>query len=271
MTVVTSHSNLYRLPPAQLIRRAIARVGWPAIGLAIGLAGWWVLTSPLLHPGAIVGDFSPERSLTAAAQLLIDGTLWPHVAASLRRVAVGLLAAAAIGIPTGIAIGLWQPLERGTSALFQFVRMVSPLSWMPLAVMAFGVGDAPVYFLLTVAAVWPVLLNAAAGVHSVDRRWLLLSRSLCATRWETIARVILPAIVPHLLVGLRLAVGVIWIVLVPAEMLGVSSGLGYFILDTRDRLAYGELMAAILLIGAIGYLLDKALRSLHWGDRHASH
>ncbi|MEB3119286.1 MAG: ABC transporter permease [Limnothrix sp.] len=248
---------------ARQLRGVLGIVSSPLLGLLLGLLLWWVLTSPLLHPGAIVGDFSPEKSLTTVLKLLGDGTLEPHIGASLRRVVVGLAAAALIGIPVGIALGLWRPLEQGTSVLFQFVRMVSPLSWMPLAVMAFGIGDAPVYFLLTVAAVWPVLLNAAAGVHSVDRRWLLLARSLCATRWEVIGRVILPAIRPHLFVGLRLAVGVIWIVLVPAEMLGVSSGLGYFILDTRDRLAYSELMAAILTIGAIGYGLDTGLRSLN--------
>ena len=176
---------------------------------------------------------------------------------------MGLLAAIALGVPLGILLGMSRWLDRATSALFQFIRMISPLSWMPLAVMVLGIGDLPVYFLLTIAAVWSLILNAAAGVAAVDRRWLLLTKSLCATQWETVSRVIIPAIIPHLLTGVRLAIGIIWIVLVPAEMLGVSAGLGYYILDTRDRLAYSELMAVILMIGAIGYWLDATLRFAH--------
>jgi NitT/TauT family transport system permease protein len=126
-----------------------------------------------------------------------------------------------------------------------------------------GVGDAPVYFLLAFAAVWPILLNTAAGVARLDPNWLLLARSLSATRHETLLRVILPGIMADVLTGLRLAIGIIWIVLVPAEMLGVSGGLGYFILDTRDRLAYGELMAAIILIGLLGYSLDYLARAAY--------
>ncbi|MFO7074010.1 ABC transporter permease subunit, partial [Pseudomonas aeruginosa] len=118
-----------------------------------------------------------------------------------------------------------------------------------IAVMLMGVGDQPIYFLLAFAALWPILLNTAAGVRQLDPRWLQLSRSLAATPWETLRRVILPGILGHVLTGVRLAIGILWIVLVPCEMLGVSAGLGYYILDTRDRLAYSELMAMVLLIG----------------------
>lgn len=232
----------------------------PLVGLGLGLALWWGFTTPLWQTSAVLADFSPERTLTALIHLFKTGAIVPHILTSLRRVLIGLLAASAIGIPLGLLLGLSQPLERSTSALFQLIRMISPLSWMPIAVMVLGIGDWPVYFLLTIAAVWPILLNTAAGVTAVDARWLLLARSLCATRWETTLRVVIPAIAAHILTGLRLAVGIIWIVLVPAEMLGVSAGLGYYILDTRDRLAYPELMAVILVIGALGYLLDTGLR-----------
>jgi NitT/TauT family transport system permease protein len=104
----------------------------------------------------------------------------------------------------------------------------------------------------------------------VNQRWLLLSQSLCATRWETLTQIIIPAIIPHLLTGVRLAIGIIWLVLVPAEMLGVSAGLGYYILDTRDRLSYSELVAVILIIGLIGYALDSVLRFAYqqWTHRN---
>lgn len=140
--------------------------------------------------------------------------------------------------------------------------MVSPLSWMPLAVMALGVGEAPVVFLLTFAAVWPIVLNTAAGVMALDRSWLQLAHSLSATRTEVVLRIVLPGIVAHVLTGFRLALGIGWIVLVPAEMLGVSAGMGYFILDTRDRLAYDELTAGIVVIGALGFTLDLLARRI---------
>lgn len=167
------------------------------------------------------------------------------------------------GVPLGILIATWDAFSRSASPLFQFLRMVSPLSWMPLAVMVFGVGDAPVYFLLAFAALWPIMLSTAAGVAQIDPNWLLLARSLSATRRETVVRLILPGITVHILTGIRLVIGIIWIVLVPAEMLGVSAGLGYFILDTRDRLAYSELMAAIVLIGFFGFVLDYAARQMY--------
>ncbi len=150
-----------------------------------------------------------------------------------------------------------------TSIAFQFLRMISPLSWMPVAVMVLGVGDYPIYFLLTFAAVWPILLSTAAGVRSLDPVWLLLSRSLAATRLEALAHVVVPGVLGHVLTGTRLAIGILWIVLVPCEMLGVSADLGYFILDTRDRLAYSELTATVLVIGFLGLFLDWIAGALH--------
>nr|OEJ77867.1 ABC transporter permease [Cyanobacterium sp. IPPAS B-1200] len=237
-------------------------------GFIITVGIWWLFTSPLFHGDQILRDFSPEATFITVIKLFTSGKIFPHIVDSLRRVFVGLILASVIGIPLGILVGVSKLLDKATSVLFQFLRMISPLSWMPVAVMIFGIGDFPVYFLLTVAAVWPLMLNTSAGVASVDKRWLLLSRSLCANRWETLTKIIFPAILSHLFTGLRLAIGIIWIVLVPAEMLGVRAGLGYYILDTRDRLSYSELLAVILIIGAIGYLLDLAFRYADHYWRH---
>jgi NitT/TauT family transport system permease protein len=232
------------------------------LGIFIAVLLWWLATGPLLIDATLLGSFSPGACLDALWQLLQSGEIFVHAAVSLQRVLLSLLFALSIGLPLGVAVGLSKVLEQATGPLFQFIRMISPISWMPLAVMMLGIGDAPVYFLLTIAAVWPIMLNVSAGVHAVDPRWLTLADSLCATRWETVTRIIVPAILAHTLTGIRLAIGIVWIVLVPAEMLGVSAGLGYFILDTRDRLAYSELMAVILVIGFIGYLLDALARLL---------
>lgn len=211
----------------------------------------------------IADAFAPLPSLEALWHLVTGPDIWHHALLSMKRVAVGLLLAFTVGVPLGILTGVWRLFSQATTPVFQFLRMISPLSWMPIAVMVLGVGDTPVYFLLAFAAVWPILLNTSAGVAQLDPNWLLLARSVSANRRETVLRVILPGITAHILTGVRTAIGILWIVLVPAEMLGVSAGLGYFILDTRDRLAYSELMAAILLIGALGFLLDHLARWLH--------
>ncbi|WP_068639196.1 ABC transporter permease [Thauera butanivorans] len=238
----------------------------PLLGLALAAALWAAATLLLANETPILANFAPAEAFRALSRLAIDPVMWEHIGVSLQRVAVGLAAALAIGVPAGVLTGVSRVFAQATTPLFQFLRMISPLSWMPIAVMVLGVGDAPVYFLLAFAAVWPILLNTAAGVAQLDRNWLMLARSLSATRAETLFRVVLPGIVAHILSGVRLAIGIIWIILVPAEMLGVSAGLGYFILDARDRLAYPELMAAILVIGALGFLLDYGARWLyqHW-------
>ncbi|NYT80611.1 ABC transporter permease [Alcaligenaceae bacterium] len=238
---------------------------WPGLRpqLAYGLAGMavlvglWALGTHLLAGGLpLAASLAPGATFQSLYELLSTGQLTSHTAMSLQRVLVGLALALLIGVPVGLAVGGSRTLENASSTAFQFLRMISPLSWMPIAVMVFGIGDAPIYFLLTFAAVWPIMLNTAAGVRQLDPKWLMLAKSLSATRSEVLFRIVVPGILGNVLTGVRLAIGVIWIVLVPCEMLGVSSGLGYYILDTRDRLAYSELMAVIVLIGALGFLLD---------------
>jgi len=211
----------------------------------------------------IAQSFSPINAFIASADLLSTPYFWFHIFKSLRRIFIGLFIALAVGVPLGLLTGLSARFSASTGPLFQFLRMISPLSWMPLAVIVLGVGDAPVIFLLAFAAVWPILINTAVGVSQLDKNWILLGQSLSATKFETITKIVLPGITSQLLTGVRLAIGLLWIVIVPAEMLGVSAGLGYFILDTRDRLAYSELMAAIIIIGLIGWALDYLARSIH--------
>lgn len=251
------------------MKARLRRFALPLLGIAAVVALWWAGSLLLTRRTPIASAFAPLPSLEALWHLVTSADIWHHALLSLKRVALGLLLALAVGVPLGILTGVWRLFAQATTPVFQFLRMFSPLSWMPIAVMVLGVGDAPVYFLLAFAAVWPILLNTSAGVAQLDPNWLLLARSVCATRRETVLRVILPGITAHILTGVRTAIGILWIVLVPAEMLGVSAGLGYFILDTRDRLAYSELMAAIVLIGALGYLLDHFARWLHARWLHA--
>lgn len=242
-------------------------LGLGGLFLLFGL--WWLGVALFGAGDGLAALFSPQATLASLIELLGRGELYQHVGVSLRRILVGLSLALLVGVPLGLLVGAWRNLEWATTPAFQFLRMISPLSWMPVAVMLMGVGDRPIYFLLAFAAVWPILLNTAAGVKSLDPRWLQLTRSLSATRWETLSRVVLPGVLGHVLTGVRLAIGILWIVLVPCEMLGVSAGLGYYILDTRDRLAYSELMAMVLLIGVLGFCLDAAARALYRRWSHA--
>lgn len=240
-------------------------------GLASLVLLWGLATHWLQQSVSLANLLSPRETFDTLVQLVSQNQLTWHTLASLRRVLVGLVLALLLGIPIGLAIGTSKMLESSTSSAFQFLRMISPLSWMPIAVMVFGIGDGPIYFLLTFAAVWPIILNTAAGVRQLDPKWLLLAKSLSATRREVLFKMVLPGVLGHILTGLRVAIGIIWIVLVPCEMLGVSSGLGYFILDTRDRLAYSELMAVIVLIGALGFALDGLAQGLYQRWTHGAH
>ena len=141
-----------------------------------------------------------------------------------------------------------------------FLRMVSPLSWAPVAVIALGIGDRPVIALVAATTVWPILASTAEGVASVDPGHALVARALGASRSERIRTVTVPAVRPRVLSGLRMAIGIGWVVLVPAEMLGVTSGLGYQILNAKDQLAYHQITALILVIGTIGYAVDLVAR-----------
>ena len=232
-------------------------------GLVTLIALWAAGIGLLENDIGLAASLSPDKTFRTLYDLVAGNELTLHTLTSLKRVTIGLACALIIGVPIGLAIGRSRALEQSTSTAFQFLRMISPLSWMPVAVMIFGIGDAPIYFLLSFAAVWPIILNTAAGVKQLNPKWLMLAASLSATPRELILKIVIPGILGHILTGIRLAIGIIWIVLVPCEMLGVSSGLGYFILDTRDRLAYSELMAVIVLIGALGFMLDALAQALY--------
>lgn len=246
--------------------QGIARLTLGLSGLVVLFVLWAVGVRLLGADVPLAHLFTPQAAVKSLWHLLGHGELTNDMIASLRRVAVSLVLALVAGIPTGLAVGSSKLFDRSTGPAFQFIRMISPLSWMPIAVMVFGIGDAPIYFLLAITAVWPIVLNTAAGVRQLDPKWLALAKSLSATRTEILFKIVLPGILGNVLTGVRIAIGMIWILLVPCEMLGVTSGLGYFILDTRDRLAYSELMAVILLIGVLGFALDSIARRVqqHW-------
>lgn len=255
MTVVaTSVSRAIPLrPPAA--RRSMT---YGVIGVTAAVV-LWQLAVQLIESPEFRAGFAPAGALRALVRFIGSGALVAHALPSLSRVGSGLAIATLIGIPVGVLIGYFKPLHQVTNTVFQFARMTSPLAWSPIAIIVFGVGDRPVVFLIAVAALWPILINTANGVRNVDTTWIRVVRMLGATRWGVVRRAIIPAVLPEMLVGIRISLGVSWIVLVPAEFLGVPAGLGYYILDARDRFDYSELMALILVVGFLGYLTDTLL------------
>jgi NitT/TauT family transport system permease protein len=251
---VTTASALGRASAAPWRHRLLPLAG---LGVLLLAWHWW---SHSRGAESVIVAFAPLSSLRSLWELLSSGALTPHILVSVQRVLIGLALGTLVGVPLGVLLGTVSWLERSSALVLQLVRMISPLAWMPLAIMVFGIGDAPVYFLLGIATLFPITLNTRAGIAHIDKNWILAARSLGANRWELLRVVHLPAVLTHVLTGFRQAVGIAWIVLVPAEMLGVSAGLGYYILDTRDRLAYSEMMAVILVIGVLGYVLDLAAR-----------
>jgi NitT/TauT family transport system permease protein len=239
-------------------RHAMSHLGYPLLGIAVLVAVWWfggwlIASNPDTESFA---DFAPAPAFARLAELLANGYVWEATAPSLERIGLGLLWAVVIGVPVGVGIGLFASMREITHVPFQFLRMISPLAWMPVAVLAFATWDGAIVFLIAIAAIWPVLFSTAQGVRRIDPLWFKVAKNLGADGWQMLRRIILPAIGQDIFAGIRLAVGVAWIVLVPAEYLGVTSGLGYAINDARNTLEYDTLAAMVVVIGVIGFLLD---------------
>ena len=237
-------------------------LAWGALGvLAVGLA-WWALTAVGGAGSPMLAALDPLGVPAALASLLSTGVLVQDLVTSTLRLLLGMGIAAAVGIPAGVLIGLHRPTRWASALPVQFVRMISPLSWAPVAVALLGVGSAPVVFLVAAAAIWPILLGTAAAVAANDPRYVAVAHTLGANRREMLRTVLVPSVRPAVLQSIRLALGIAWVVLVPAEMLGVTSGLGYEILNARDRLAYDEMLVVILVIGVLGAAIDLLARLL---------
>lgn len=250
-----------RLPKLPDWLRSLALV---TTGIAGLMLAWWGGSYLIASDArtAAFADFAPLPTLKKLGEMIVAGEAVRMIGPSLWRVGAGLSWAVAIGVPLGILVGRSQVVREITNVPFQFLRMISPLAWMPIAVLSFPSWDGAIVFLIAIAAVWPVLFATAAGVRRIDPAWIKVARNLGARPLHLLTAVILPAISQDILTGIRLALGVAWIVLVPAEFLGVKSGLGYAINDARDTLEYDRLAATVLIIGFIGFVLDFALQKL---------
>ncbi|GGG29205.1 nitrate ABC transporter, permease protein [Caldovatus sediminis] len=182
-----------------------------------------------------------------------------QIAYSLLRVGAGFLLAALVAIPLGFLVGTSPLLHGALNPFVQVLRPVSPLAWMPLALYTIRDSAVSSVFVIFVCSLWPMLLNTAFGVASVRREWLNVARTLEAGRARTALRVILPAAAPTILTGMRISIGIAWLVIVAAEMLVGGTGIGYWVWNQWNNLSLADIVIAILLIGVVGLLLDRML------------
>jgi NitT/TauT family transport system permease protein len=204
---------------------------------------------------------SPLAVAKGIATLATRKLLWAYMVDSLFRVFCGYAAAALLGVPIGLILGWWSPLARAANPLIQMLRPISPLAWMPLAVIWFGVSNLAPIFLIFLASFFPIVVATMNGVRNVPPMYVQAGRNFGLSAPALLARVIFPAVLPRILVGLRIAFGVAWLVLVAAEMIAVDSGLGYLIIDARNAgKRYDLVIGGMLLIGILGLLLDALIR-----------
>lgn len=240
--------------------------GWKyeLAGFILFACAWALVTQFIFtRPGlSHFKGFLPGPTLAAMADGFQNPRFWMSVFASLRRIVLGIAISAAIGLPLGVLIGFFTRLRKLTYSPVQFVRMISPLSWMPIALLLFTSFESAVHFLIVMATICPIILNTAIGVMNINPQWIKMALNQGANNIQLIQTIVIPYSISHMVTSIRLALGIAWIVLVPAEFLGVSSGLGYLINDARDTMEYDKLMAVIIAIGILGFILDRIFQKL---------
>ncbi len=232
----------------------------PPLALAVLLiAVWWMVvveTKSVIFP-------TPLQVVTATLDLLREGTLWGHIGASLYRVGAGFLLAVAVAIPLGLWMGWVGGAFTTLNPIVQVLRPISPIAWIPIAILWFGVGDVSPIFLIFLSSVFPTVVQTASAVHTIDRQYIWAAENFGVSRAKLFLQVVIPAALPQIIVGLRVSLGVAWLVVVAAEMIALHSGLGYLIIDSRNAgNRYDLVIAGMAIIGITGFLLDGVMRRL---------
>jgi NitT/TauT family transport system permease protein len=247
------------------------RTAWPIVALALLLALWhfavlWTRTNVFPSPAEV------EKAL---AELLGKNVLWNDIIDSLRRVGIGFAVAAGLGIPLGLTLGWYPEINRIFNPVIQLLRPISPIAWIPVAILFLGIGDHAATSLIFLGAFFPIVVSCVDGVNNVPTVFRRAGRNFGLGPFQLLRRVVFPAALPQIIVGLRIALGIAWLVVVAAEMVAVDSGLGYLIIDSRNSgKRYDLVVAAMLLIGVIGFTLDllfrtiERIKSIRWGFRH---
>lgn len=206
---------------------------------------------------------TPGQVVSGTVELVKKGVLLKYIVASLFRVTTGYLLAVAVGIPAGLLMGWFAPARLAFNPAIQVLRPISPIAWIPVAILWFGVSDAAPVFLIFLASLFPITTAAMAAVQNIQLNYIRAARNFGIRGLALFKQVVFPAALPQILTGLRLALGVAWLVVVAAEMIAVNSGLGYLIIDARNAgKRYDLVVAGMAMIGLIGLGLDFLVRRL---------
>ncbi|NJL85867.1 MAG: nitrate ABC transporter permease [Leptolyngbyaceae cyanobacterium SM1_1_3] len=252
---------------APLINENVQAVGLFLISLIVFLLFWEI--------GARFGLFS--QGMPTASKTLQEFCWWTthpffnngpndlgigwNLLISLRRVAIGYILASLIAVPLGVLMGISPVAYKAFNPYVQLLKPVSPLAWLPLGLYVLRDSEQTGIFIILISSIWPTLINTAFGVANVDKDYLDVANVLGASRWRTIFKVIIPAALPNIVSGLRISMGISWLVIVAAEML-LGTGLGYFIWNEWNNLYIPNILVAIFIIGLVGLLLDSVFAAL---------
>ncbi|HET7464554.1 MAG TPA: ABC transporter permease [Longimicrobium sp.] len=254
--VAVPHVSTVRPAAPSALRRAAESIT-PLVIIAAVIGAWWVAAadSPIFP--------TPPEVVTGLRELLTSGLLWKHIWTSLMRVGIAYFTATAIAIPLGILMGWFTPLDRALNPLFQLMRPISPIAWTPIAILWFGIGGISPIFLIFLGAFFPQVVATASAVRGVGQHYIRAARNFELSGPRFFARVLFPAALPEIITGMRIALGVAWLVVVAAEMVATESGLGYMIIDARNQVTrYDLVVGAMVLIGIIGLILDGIMRQV---------
>ena len=268
ITTVATQLPVLPRPQALRFREFMSGVLPPLIGIALFIGFWAAVSSQTQYlPG-------PTAVWTAAVELFADpfykhgpndvgvGWLLLH---SLQRVAIGFGLAAAVGIPLGFMIGRFAFMNRATAPIIGVLRPVSPLAWLPIGLATFQAADPSAIFVIFITSIWPMVINTALGVSSVPQDYLNVARVLRLSEWRIFTKILFPACIPFMVTGMRLGLGIAWLVIVAAEMLTGGLGIGFWVWDEWNNLNMAHIVIAIFLIGSVGLILEKGMSVL--GDR----
>ncbi len=229
----------------------------PATSLVSLLAVWQV----------VAGFWSPEQFPAPSAvglalwELVETGVLWTHITISLARFTAAYLAAVIIAVPLGLFLSLNPLCRKAIDPLIQLLRPISPVAWFPLAVLWFGIGNAPAIFIIFLSALYPIVLSTVSAVLGIPQVYFKVAANFGTRPRAVLLQVVVPAAFPGIMVGLHIAVGTAWIHLVAGEMLGAQSGLGYMIVDSRNFLRTDWIMSGMMVIGFLGLCINRLMRA----------
>lgn len=254
----------------RLLRSLIVPVLFLAAWEGVSRAGW---VSPIVLPApsqVVLRWLAYARPAAAYDPAQGSWLAWafsgelPHDAfTSLYRVAGGFLLGAGLALPLGLLMGAKPVVHELFNPVVQVLRPIPPIAFIPLAILWFGLGDPPAFFLISLGAFFPVLMNTIAGVRNVDAIYLRAARNLGASQWTLFRRIMIPAAMPYILAGVRIGIGVAFIVVIVAEMIAVNAGLGYRILEAREYFWSDKVIAGMISIGMAGLGIDLGMSRLN--------